>query len=623
MRKTVTILFLCIALFIGVAEVKANVYASSVTVTYSGTFPATISYNLNQDATEVVITIKDNSDGSVVQTITIAGGDPGTLVGFNDVEWDGTLAAGGSATSGVYTIEIKASDDTGSSGYELLSFDTGPDSWYWSSSGVASNNNNGSFYFGTAYVTERTGGTSGNEGGIETARGLYLHDSFGRYRGFQQSSAFATGNTGGSGIDWSTGFSDEGSPWGVTVGPDDQVYVFSLASNRDDPKKGGLVVGDGEFSWRTVTTILDFSDLSNHNPISDAIVVGEGADRVLYTVEQNGTRTGSDNDNFGDGDGFDQAEIKSYAIGATNELFTGAGTVVIPTETKSHSFRIEMDTDGYLYIVQQAYDSLALADGIWGLSKWDISGTPAEIWHVALDEAPEHSSDSLNAKAIHFNGLALDEASGKVWVTRKNAARPLHNVLSYNMATGAFMNSFSASESIVGTDTTDLPGGGGSSIRDVNVDAAGNIMIVNSSFEAFRIFSPPDGANDFTTLSNNGIDVDNGLVTGLDDSKISTIPQAISLAQNYPNPFNGTTTINYTLANNEDVKLVIYDILGKEVISLVNANQSAGSHSVTWFGQNTKGVNVVSGIYFYKISIGSGASVNAQSSIIKRMLYLK
>jgi len=625
MRKTVTILFLCIALFIGVTEVKANVYASSVTITYSGTFPATISYNLNQAATEVVITIKDNSDGSVVQTITIAGGDPGTSVGFNDVDWDGTLAAGGSATSGVYTVEILASDDTGSDGYELISFDTGPDSWYWSSSGVASNNRNGSIFFGTAYVTERTGGTSGNDGGIETARGLYLHDSFGKYRGSLQAIAFATGNTGGSGIDWGAGFSDEGSPWGVTVGPDDQVYVFSLASNRDDPKRGGLAVGDGEFSWRTITTILDFSDLSNHNPISDAIVVGEGADRVLYTVEQTGARTGSDNDGLTDGDGFDMAEIKSYAIGATNALFTGDGTVVIPTETKSHSFRIEMDADGYLYIVQQAYDSLALADGIWGLSKWDISGTPAEIWHVELDEAPAHDStnNAHGTQATNFNGLALDEAGGRVYVTRKGTARPLHNVIVYNMSTGALMTSFVAAQSIVGTDTTDLPGGGGGSIRDVGVDAAGNVMIVNSSFEAFRIYSPPDGPNSYTTLSNNGIDVDNGLVTGLDDSKISTIPQAISLAQNYPNPFNGTTTINYTLANNEDVKLVIYDILGKEVISLVNANQSAGSHSATWFGQNTKGVNVVSGIYFYKISIGSGASANAQSSIIKRMLYLK
>ena len=304
MRKTVTILFLCTALLFGVTEVKANVYASSVTVTYSGSFPATISYNLNQDATRVVITITDNSSGTVVKTITSTSGNAGALVGFNDVDWDGSLDAGGTATSGVYTIQINATDETGSDGFELLSFDTGPDSWYWSSSGVASNNNNGSSNFGTAYVTERTGGASGNDGGIQTDRGLYLHDSFGKYRGSLQSVAYAPGN---ANVDWAGLGGYEGSPFGATVGPDDRVYVWVLASNAGDPyvKDGGLSVGDGEWSASSVEDILGHSDLSNHGAISDAIVVGEGAARMLYTVEQDTSgKTGSDNDKADDGDGF-------------------------------------------------------------------------------------------------------------------------------------------------------------------------------------------------------------------------------------------------------------------------------------------------------------------------------
>ena len=623
MKKTVTMIFLLTALLFGVTEVKANVYASSVTVAYSGTFPAVISYNLNQAATSVVITITDNSTGTAVKKITLTSG-AGTLVGFNDVDWDGSLDAGGTASSGVYTIQISASDLVGSVGFELLSFDTGPDSWYWSSSGVVSNNNQGSLFFGTNYVTERTGGTSGNDGGILTNRGLYVHDSFGEYRGGQQSVAFASGN---ADVDWAAGFSDEGSPWGVTVGPDDQVYVFSLASNRDTPKKGGIAVGDADFSTGSVVTLLDFSDLSNHNPISDAIVVGTGADRVLYTVEQTGARTGSDNDSFTDGDGFDTAEIKSYALGETNALFTGSGTVVIPTTTLSNPFRIEIDAAGFLYVVQQAHDTLASANNVFGLSKWDISGaSPVEVWHVNLNSAPDHTEpqNTNGTQATNFNGLALDEAGGRVYVTRKGAERPLHNVIAYNMSTGALGASFAAAQSVVDTGTVDLGGGAGNSIRDVGVDAAGNVMIVNSSFEAFRIYSPPDGANSFTTFSPSAVDVDNaGVITGVEDSKVASLPKAITLAQNYPNPFNGTTTINYTLANTGDVKLVIYDILGKEIISLVNTSQSAGSHTAIWFGQNTSGVDVVSGIYFYKLTFGSGASVNAQSSIIKRMLYLK
>ena len=629
MNKTVTILFLSIVLLFGVTEVKANVFASAVTIDFSGTFPASISYNLNQDATSVVITIKDYPAGDVVKTITVTTGN-GTFVGFNDVDWDGSLDGGGTASSGVYTVEINASDDTGSDGYEVLSYDTGPDSWYWSPSGIASNNNQGSPYFGTNYVTERTGGASSNDGGIQTDRGLYMHDSFGRYLGFLQAISYAAGN---SAVDWDGLGGYEGSPWGAAVGPDDRVYVHVLASNAGAPyvKDGGLSVGDGEWSTGSVETILSHSDLTNHGAISDAIVVGLGADRMLYTVEQDiSGKTGSDNDKVDDGDGFDAAQIVSYALGTSTGEFTGAGTVVIPTSTLSHPFRIKMDSDGYLYVVQQVYDSLALADNIYGLSKWDISGTPSEMWHVNLDAAPEHSSDSLNAKAIHFNGLALDENKGLIYVTRKNAARPLHNVLIYDMGTGAFTNSFASGLSIVGTDTTDLPGGGGSSIRDIGVDAAGNVLIVNSSFEAFRIFSPPDGANSFNTHSPYAVDVDNSTViptpldftTGVED-RISSVPKDMSLDQNYPNPFNGSTIINYSIANSGNVKLAIYDILGREVITLLNSNQNAGSHSVTWLGLNSQGVDVVSGIYFYKLTFGTRTSANSQSSIIKRMLYLK
>ena len=629
MRNTVTILFLSIVLLFGVTEVKANVYASAVEVDFSGTFPATISYNLNQDATSVVIRILDYPAGNIVKTITIAGGAAGTLVGSNEVEWDGSLDAGGTASSGVFTIEIRAEDTAGGSSFELLSYDTGPDSWYWSSSGVVSNNRQLSPYFGRYYVTERTGGTSGNPGGIETIRGLYMHDSFGRYLGFSQSTAYATGN---SAVDWDALAGYEGSPWGATVGPDDRVYLFVLASNGADPKDGGLAVGDGDWSTSSVETILSHTDLSNHNPISDALVVGLGADRMLYTVEQTSAKTGSDNDKADDGDGFDAAEIKSYALGTSTGLFTGSGTVVIPTSTLSHPFRIEMDSDGYLYVVQQAYDSLASADSIYGLSKWDISGTPTEMWHVNLDAAPDRDSthNANGTQATNFNGLALDEAQGRIYVTRKNAARPLHNVLSYDMATGDFVKSFASAQSIVGTDTTDLPGGGGSSIRDVNVDAAGNVLIVNSSFEAFRIYSPGFGPNGFTTYSPWAVDVDNSSViatpldftTGIDD-RVNTVPKAMSLEQNYPNPFNGTTVIDYSLSVDGEVKLVIYDILGREIATLVSTNQNAGSHSVKWLGQNNQGIDVVSGIYFYKLTFGTQTSANSQSSIIKRMVYLR
>jgi hypothetical protein len=609
MRKFIFFLFLGTLILFSTTNIRANVYASAITVTYSGTFPANISYNLNQPASWVTITISDWA-GSGVKTITITSGN-GVNVGFNDVDWDGTLDGGGTATSGVWKIQIQAGDDVGSDGFELISYETGPDSWYWSSSGVAGNRNNGGLYFGMAYVTERTGGTSGNPGGIETIKGLYLHDSFGRYFGGQQNIAYAEGN---SVIPWADYATDEGSPFGVTIGPDDRVYCFVLPSNRDAVKHGGVAVGDALWSTGSVETILDFNDQSNHNAISDALVVGLGVDRMLYTVEQTSVRTGSDNDSATDGDGFDTSHVKRYALGETSGLFTGAGEVVIPSSVMKNSHSIEMDSDGFLYVVQFSYDSLALADNIYGLSKWDISNLPAtEVWHIGLNDAPEHGDSASNAngtRATNFNGIGLDEASGYIYVTRKGSERPLHNVIIYSMETGALMGSFASAESVVGGVITDIPGGGGFSIRDVNVDAAGNVMIVNTSFEAFRMFSPPDGANSYTTNSPFSVDVDNGGVTSINEIS-NTIPSEYSLEQNYPNPFNPSTTINFSISTSEFVTMKIYNSLGQEVSTVVNEFLNAGSYEV-----NFNAENLVSGMYIYKITAGSFTST-------KKMLLLK
>ncbi len=85
--------------------------------------------------------------------------------------------------------------------------------------------------------------------------------------------------------------------------------------------------------------------------------------------------------------------------------------------------------------------------------------------------------------------------------------------------------------------------------------------------------------------------------SGVDSPEKSAGPPAgFILNQNYPNPFNPATTIRYTLAKNSRVKIVVYDVLGKEVETLVNARLNAGEHTVQW---NIK--NMASGIYIYKL----------------------
>jgi hypothetical protein len=81
-------------------------------------------------------------------------------------------------------------------------------------------------------------------------------------------------------------------------------------------------------------------------------------------------------------------------------------------------------------------------------------------------------------------------------------------------------------------------------------------------------------------------------------------PEAYTLDQNYPNPFNPSTTISFSLPHATNVSLKVFDILGQEVATLVNGNQTAGSHEVQF---NAAGL--ASGVYFYKITGGDFSQV--------------
>lgn len=85
-----------------------------------------------------------------------------------------------------------------------------------------------------------------------------------------------------------------------------------------------------------------------------------------------------------------------------------------------------------------------------------------------------------------------------------------------------------------------------------------------------------------------------------DVKRIDKLANDFSLAQNYPNPFNPTTNIEYSIPQQEHVSLKVYDILGKEVASLVNDELSAGVYNVSFDGSNLS-----SGIYLYTLTAGN------------------
>jgi hypothetical protein len=93
-------------------------------------------------------------------------------------------------------------------------------------------------------------------------------------------------------------------------------------------------------------------------------------------------------------------------------------------------------------------------------------------------------------------------------------------------------------------------------------------------------------------------------------------PKVYELSNNYPNPFNPSTQIQYAVPRASNVSLIIYNVLGQQVRTLVDGPQNAGRFTVTWDGRDHSGRVVGSGVYFYRLNAG-------ETSIVKKMLMLK
>ena len=84
----------------------------------------------------------------------------------------------------------------------------------------------------------------------------------------------------------------------------------------------------------------------------------------------------------------------------------------------------------------------------------------------------------------------------------------------------------------------------------------------------------------------------------------ASIPEVFALHQNYPNPFNPTTTINYDIPESQIVSIMIYDVMGREVRTLINEFQELGYKAIRWDATDNLGRSVSAGMYIYTIQAG-------------------
>jgi predicted acyltransferase (DUF342 family) len=130
-----------------------------------------------------------------------------------------------------------------------------------------------------------------------------------------------------------------------------------------------------------------------------------------------------------------------------------------------------------------------------------------------------------------------------------------------------------------------------------NIMALSAIIANNGAAISGRLLARTDSVS----LNDNNI---GGAAVVTTVPRTGNAPKGFALSQNYPNPFNPSTKIQYTIENAGLVSLKVYDILGREVATLVNGRQEAGTYTVQ-FGINNGTSGLSSGVYFYRLNVGS------------------
>jgi photosystem II stability/assembly factor-like uncharacterized protein len=206
--------------------------------------------------------------------------------------------------------------------------------------------------------------------------------------------------------------------------------------------------------------------------------------------------------------------------------------------------------------------------------------------------------DNLNLYAGGFTGLYLSTDLGNSWTAQySNSVSPEGKLIGL----GIFRDAVSYNQTLIAAvdfNSLQLSRDNGKSWTSFNQG-----LISDWTFSALAVKSPYLWA--LTRFFGNAYRRSlTEIVTDVGSDPRSQ-PVEFSLCQNYPNPFNPATAISYQLAEVSSVTLRVFDLLGREITTLVNGQQSAGSHTVQWDGKNNHGEHVSSGIYLYELRAGT------------------
>lgn len=196
------------------------------------------------------------------------------------------------------------------------------------------------------------------------------------------------------------------------------------------------------------------------------------------------------------------------------------------------------------------------------------------------------------AVGLSYSGISFSPTSGRLWAS---VFTPIDSIYTLNPATGAAtfvgVTGFGGLTSSIAFD----PLGVLYALID-NGSGEDYLATLDTISAAGTIVAGPLTVHNLHAIA---MRTDSVGAVSVEDQQGETIPLEFLLRQNYPNPFNPSTTIKYDLPQTSHVSLSVYDVLGREVATLVNEEKSAGTYTVRWDASA-----VSSGVYFYRLRAG-------------------
>jgi hypothetical protein len=315
--------------------------------------------------------------------------------------------------------------------------------------------------------------------------------------------------------------------------------------------------------WTSVNNGLTNRSINAFAVIGTNLFVGTENGGVFLSTN-NGTNWASVSTGFSNSD--------VYALAATDSfILAGCGNKLLRSTNNGNSWTV--------------IDSINFS--FWGAIVSSI---------VVIHENNEEYSLYYGIKYLTYQGVY-----GGVRYSSDNGVSWNEKSFSEGVSALTVISKEQGSKNIFVGCSTDGWGGGGGIYLSTNNGSSWIFDTTDLSGQAVNTFAVSD-TNLFAGLHYGGVwrrPLSEMIPTSVKQSSFQ-LPERFSLSQNYPNPFNPSTTIEYNIPQQSQVTVKIFDLLGREVASLVNEKKDAGRYSVQW---NAKDVS--SGIYFYKLTSGN------------------